>query len=244
MALFGLGGAMAGASGNTVVYFHCADCGHTLNRCMSAVDKEFLEKYLLEPTNAAYVGRLREYKKQYPNIEWEEPTIDDNSSVNTNQANINKDNLEKEDIHDIEVAIINALYEIGMPCTIAEIQAMDKSCKKYTIPHLSFAARCLVKANIIEKSIENNETCFSTILSSKKEAFWSLYRMEVKQLEQEQSRQKQKQYPIDKYSIAMGVLNALYTAQKPCTITEMRTIESCEGYSNQSLSAIVRKLVN
>ena len=57
---------VAAASENTVVYYYCADCGHTLNRCMSGVDKEFLEKYLLEPTNAAYVNRLREYKKQYP----------------------------------------------------------------------------------------------------------------------------------------------------------------------------------
>lgn len=242
LALFGLGGAVAGTSGNTVVYYHCADCGHTLNRCMPGVDKEFLEKYLLEPTNEAYVNRLREYKKQYPNIEWEESTINNHLSVNTNEASISKDNLETADIHDIEVAIINALYEINMPCTMDEIQAMDNSCRGYSIPQLSYAAKCLVKANILEK----NEVCFSTIPSSKKEALWLLHKMEVKQLgqEQEQIRQKQKQYQRDNNAVAMAILNALYTAKKPCSIPEMQNIdESCAKFSYQKIAFIATKLV-
>ena len=62
--------------------------------------------------------------------------------------------------------------------------------------------------------------------------------------EREQKETAINKNAIDKHSIAMAILNALYTAEKPCTITEMRTIESCEGYSNQSLSAIARELVN
>ena len=273
MALFGIGGAVAGTSGNTVVYYHCAACGQTLNRCMLEAEKKFIEQYLLNPADEVSIMMLRDYKKQYPNIEWEEPTINDNLSVNTNQANINRstnidniinDNLKIEGIHDIEEAIINALYKLNMPCTIAEIQAMDKSCKKYSIPQLSFAAKCLVKANIIEKNIENNETCFRTILSSKDESVLALRRMEFEQLPQEQKeflraqhrmeverlkqeseqrRQEMEEYKRKRHSIQEAILNALYTIGRPCTISEMQTIESCKGYSNQNISVHLRQLI-
>lgn len=193
MALFGLGGAVAGASGNTVIYYHCADCGHTLNRCMSGVDKEFLEKYLLEPTNAAYVNRLREYKKQYPNIEWEEPTKEENNSIKISVQNNYEKNKEEhkqqaEEIQQIrekyakeleeirqqkipiEMAILNALYKTEKPCTILDMQKIELSCMIYSNQQLSATTRRLVEKNIIEKSIENCKAYFKAIPNSKDEA--------------------------------------------------------------------------
>lgn len=193
MALFGLGGAVAGTSGNTVVYYHCADCGHTLNRCMSGVDKEFLEKYLLEPTNAAYVNRLREYKKQYPNIEWEEPIKEQDNNVEISRQNAyekyNEEHKkqaeeiqrmraeyaqELEEVRQqkipVEMAILNALYKAEKPCTILEMQKIELSCMIYSNQKLSAAARQLVEKKVIEKIIENCKVYFKAIPDSKDEA--------------------------------------------------------------------------
>ncbi len=127
MALFGLGGAVAGTSGNTVVYYHCAACGHTLNRCMSEIDKKFLEQYLLEPAKAANVNMLRNYKKQYPNIEWEEPVLSAQSTSDFDDVI-----RENEVTQSMEEDVLNAITKIGKPCLISEIHQCE-TCKKYNI---------------------------------------------------------------------------------------------------------------
>ena len=170
MALFGLGGAVAGTSGNTAVYYHCADCGHTLNRCMSGVDKEFLEKYLLEPTNVAYIGRLREYKKQYPNIEWEEPIKEKSDNIkfsiqdeepctyeeHKKQLEEHKQRIEKfrkevEETRpqqiDVARAILDVLYKTEKPCTISEIYSiLFQECQEKAIEGVVYSNQRLSAA--------------------------------------------------------------------------------------------------
>ena len=192
MALFGLGGAVAGTSGNSVVYYHCADCGHTLNRCMSEIDKKFLEQYLLKPTDNVSIMRLKEYKKQYPNIEWEEPIKEKNNTEILMQDKYEKHKKEhkqqSEEIQQmreknakeleeirqqkipIEMAILNALYKADKPCTILEMQKIELSCMIYSNQKLSATARQLVEKNIIEKSTENCKAYFKAIPNSKDEA--------------------------------------------------------------------------
>jgi hypothetical protein len=68
--LFGTAGAIAGVNGNVVNYYHCAECGHTLNKPMSNVEKDAIDSYLKNPS--IYKNLLNKYKKQYPNIEWYE----------------------------------------------------------------------------------------------------------------------------------------------------------------------------
>ena len=67
--LFGNIGALAGTSGNDVVYYHCADCGQTMNKPMSEFESTTIDKYIENPN--LWDKLLREKKNQYPNIEWE-----------------------------------------------------------------------------------------------------------------------------------------------------------------------------
>ncbi|MBQ3558243.1 MAG: hypothetical protein IJA07_01855 [Agathobacter sp.] len=57
--LFGSVGALAGASGNKNKYYHCADCGHTMNRCT----------YDFEVSSTELLTKIKELNK---NIELEE----------------------------------------------------------------------------------------------------------------------------------------------------------------------------
>ena len=42
--LFGTTGAIVGgASGNETIYYHCGDCGHTLNKCMHQYEEMELD---------------------------------------------------------------------------------------------------------------------------------------------------------------------------------------------------------
>lgn len=198
MALFGLGGAVAGVGGNEVVYYHCADCGHTLNRCMSEVDKKFIDEYLREPTKFGN-DMLRRYKKQYPNIEWEEPKED--TSEILRQESLRKERLERirkmnseehnqrmgkiqqlqknnaEELEKIrqqnipaDIAILNALYNLEKPLTILDMMEREPSCMIYTNQKLSSTARVLCEKKIIERVEENLKAYFRAIPSSKDEA--------------------------------------------------------------------------
>ncbi len=192
MAVFGLGGAVAGASGNTVVYYHCADCGHTLNRCMSDFEKNSIDRYLLNPDNEANKTMLRIEKKQYPNIEWEESTIEKNDSaeipIQDNQPLTDEEYKKRlEEIQQmrekyaqkrkfqqpqipVAEAILNALYKAEKPCTISEMQNIDEACKEYSNQELSSIARQLIDKKIIEKIVENHKAYFKAIPDSKDEA--------------------------------------------------------------------------
>lgn len=200
MAVFGLGGAVAGASGNTVVYYHCADCGHTLNRCMSDFEKSNIDRYLLDPDNEANKIMLRMEKKQYPNIEWEEPIKEKNDSaeisIQDNQPLTHEEYKQRlEEIQQmrekyakksekiqqqripIAEAILNALYKAEKPCTITEMRNIDESCKEYSNQELSYIAMQLIKKNIIEKIAENHKAYFKAVPNSKDEAIKMLSMM-------------------------------------------------------------------
>ena len=171
MALFGLGGAVAGTSGNTVVYYHCADCGHTLNRCMPDFEKNSIDRFLLDPDNEANKFMLRMKKEQYSNIEWEEPIKEKNDSneisLQDNQPLTYEEHRKEHEL--IEIAVLNALYKAKKPCTIRDMQA-DISCINYPNQKLSAAAKRLVEKRIIEKIVEKDKVYFKVIPNSKDEA--------------------------------------------------------------------------
>ena len=74
-ALFGVPGAMAGWDGNEVTYYHCADCGQVMNKPMLQAASEWID-YLIENQNSYAMtldnSALKNEKKRYINIEWEE----------------------------------------------------------------------------------------------------------------------------------------------------------------------------
>ena len=69
--LVGVPGALAGAGGKNVIYYHCADCGQVLNRPMNEGESEQIDRCLRTPDMG--VCAIREIKKRYKNIEWEDP---------------------------------------------------------------------------------------------------------------------------------------------------------------------------
>jgi hypothetical protein len=201
MALFGLGGAVAGAGGNTVVYYHCLDCGHTLNKCMSEFEKNNIDRYLLDPDNEANKIMLRIEKKQYPNIEWEETikAAENNADRYTKPEEPvyveeeHKKALEElrgkiEQSHKKEIepevlptakAILNILYESGSPCTIGEIQNSNEACKEYSYSQLNNIVKCLIEKKIVEKFEKNYKSYYKTIPSTQEEAIKILEGKEV-----------------------------------------------------------------
>lgn len=72
--LVGAPGALAGAGGKDVTYYHCADCGQVMNRPMYDNESNFIDDLIANPN--LFPDILREKKARYKNIEWEEKTID------------------------------------------------------------------------------------------------------------------------------------------------------------------------
>ena len=250
MALFGLGGAVAGASGNTVTYYHCAACGQTLNRCMPEFDKNNINRYLANPNNEANKFCLKMMKQQYHNIEWEEPTTANNDNTRTpiqeTLTSIRKENSEDiEDFYFMKKAVINALYKAGIPCTISDLPIVNKACEQYTSQQLSFAVRYLVQKDVVEKRVENGEVYYKGIAETREEALEKLHKIDGEKLEQRrlERRAEVQKYESTRRSRELAVLNALYKAEKPCTISEMQMIdESCKEFSNQKMASVTMRL--
>lgn len=58
--LFGGIGALAGTSGNTVIYYHCGDCGQVLNHTMMPVEKDSIDRCFDNPN--IYESSLKNIK--------------------------------------------------------------------------------------------------------------------------------------------------------------------------------------
>ena len=69
-------GALAGVNGNEVTYYHCADCGQTLNYVMSEYEQQSILFALENKDKYFYMDRLNNFKKKYKNIEWEEVDVE------------------------------------------------------------------------------------------------------------------------------------------------------------------------
>lgn len=156
MALFGLGGAIAGAQGNTVTYYHCLACGHTLNRCMSDFEKNNIDSYLSNPKENETMLRIE--KSFYPNIEWKDPAVDNHLSVNTDPAQ----GQQAEDRHSIAMAILDTVYDYVKPCSLPEIQHSE-SCEGYSWQSINSVLRELAERNIIEEVIINKKRYYKAI---------------------------------------------------------------------------------
>jgi hypothetical protein len=202
MALFGLGGAVAGAGGNTVVYYHCLDCGHTLNKCMSEFEKNNIDRYLLDPDNESNKIMLRMEKKQYPNIEWEESIkAAENSNADSytkpegpvyteeehkkaleelrgKMAQSHKKEIEPE-LLPLAKAILNVLYDSGSPCTIGEIQNANETCKEYSYLQLNNIAKCLTEKKLVERFEKDHKAYYKVIPNTHEEAIKILEGNEV-----------------------------------------------------------------
>ena len=101
VALFGGIGALAGTSGNTVTYYHCAECQHVLNRCMPEFDKFEIETALSHP-DISVEGLIR-WKKKYKNIEWEK-----SETLIANEPTSNND-FDEEFIESVEKRVLECL---------------------------------------------------------------------------------------------------------------------------------------
>lgn len=67
-ALVGVPGALAGAVGNDTRYYHCRECGQTLNKPMMSVESDWIDSWITNPK--MYLDELKRMKTKYKNIEW------------------------------------------------------------------------------------------------------------------------------------------------------------------------------
>lgn len=67
-ALVGVPGALAGTVGNDTKYYHCRECGQTLNKPMMSVESDWIDSWITNPK--MYLDELRRMKTKYKNIEW------------------------------------------------------------------------------------------------------------------------------------------------------------------------------
>ena len=77
--LLGPGGAVAGINGKKSSYYHCPDCGQTLSYSMGSFIVKMINEDIENPNER--IESLRKWKKEYPNIEWEDS--DNESEVQT-----------------------------------------------------------------------------------------------------------------------------------------------------------------
>lgn len=77
-ALFGPAGALMGVNGKEQLYYHCAACGQTLSYPMSEITKNSIDRMLLNPQ--AFTSLLKKEKEQYPNIEWNDDSMEDSAA--------------------------------------------------------------------------------------------------------------------------------------------------------------------
>lgn len=89
-ALLGIPGALAGAGGKDVTYYHCADCGQVMNRPMYKVTSDWIDKLLENPD--MWKEALKSEKAKYKNIEWQE----DGEKLYTNQENSIENDKERK----------------------------------------------------------------------------------------------------------------------------------------------------
>ncbi len=101
--LFGRIGALAGAHGNFVSYYHCGECGQVLNYTMSNVEKEAIDSYIQQPS--VYKELLKNKKQKYRNIEWQE---EDNCKINNSNL----------DVSDIAELLLDYIKKEGMPVKV------------------------------------------------------------------------------------------------------------------------------
>ena len=93
--LVGVPGALAGAGGKDVTYYHCADCGQVMNRPMYQVESDWIDKLLENPKQWSEL--LKKKKEEYKNIEWDESADITKTSASSSQ--------------DLEDMIVNALIQ-------------------------------------------------------------------------------------------------------------------------------------
>lgn len=144
--LFGGIGALAGTSGNTVTYYHCGDCGQVLNRTMMSVEKDSIDRCLVNPD--VYESSLKKYKEQYRNIEWEEPI----SAPISIQLQVS----------DIEEYIIEYVKKLGIPVTMENLQEKLRDITE-NILDVRHAIENLEKRGVFKSEKIANEYCYTLV---------------------------------------------------------------------------------
>ena len=69
VALIGQLGALMGLSGNKVTYYHCAECGQVLNKCMNELEAREIDQAINDKDNPIFMEELLKYKEKYINLE-------------------------------------------------------------------------------------------------------------------------------------------------------------------------------
>ena len=103
-AVLGPVGAVAGINGKTSQAYHCSECGQDEITVMPDV----IERFINEAIQKNDVRSLKDYKKQYPGIEWEE-TYDSSSELSaTNSSHAGNSMLHSE-----RVSLFQSLQNMG-----------------------------------------------------------------------------------------------------------------------------------
>ena len=138
-------GAIAGTRGNEVTYYHCGDCGQTLNKCMHEYEEMELEFALKtqDSGDTFFINRVNEMKNKYPNAGW-----DENKILNAHiKMKNNKSKFDENDLMDIssyikrhgsisKAKLVNYIKQNGYNDDLAnavEIYFIDISTHKYRV---------------------------------------------------------------------------------------------------------------
>ena len=132
-AVLGPIGAVAGINGKSSQTYHCSECGQDAITVMP----EVIERYINEAVQKNDVRSLRDYKKQYPGIEWENTTsvtsqnetlsIEKNLIEERNEVIVDKGNPSNDEISvsTLENMIREYINEINAPVEKGDL------CAKY-----------------------------------------------------------------------------------------------------------------
>lgn len=235
MAVFGSSGAILGASGNDVTYYHCGDCGQTLNKVMGHIDEQNVEMELNFQKKHPNFERKSTYQEKYPNAGWiEKKEVEDVS------ADSNQDKVVLMDSSD-EWRLLDSLLE----CLISNQEGiyMDEIRKEfanYSMSQLeSMLEQIIIPKELVKKEITENGTLF--IPNKDKIKSWLISREKAKKEEIEKKEEKRK--TLFDNEIPDEILKVLKSTKQKMTIPEMQNHSSkLSEYSYQTISFNLKRL--
>jgi len=166
--LFGTTGSIiGGTNGNEVTYYHCADCGHTINKCMYDWETDEIDTAINNKDSLYYLNILRDKKKKYPNIEWDEK-IEKKQDANI-QITVSEPKEKKLDIDIIikdndflEGMIFDVIEQSGTSISVLQLVTIPEF-SKYSKQKLADTLRKMVEKKFLNSEIRNNHKCFSLV---------------------------------------------------------------------------------
>lgn len=201
-ALVGISGALAGAGGKDVTYYHCADCGQVMNRPMSQVESDYLDKLLANPT--LWENILLERKKQYKNIEW-----DGNDNIQASQDIEEQEQLKQqilqEDGEVIKQTMLDFLTQSEKYYALGEMQRDSTQLSKYSIPVLTSIVKTLEREKRVVLKVEKKRNYYA--IAGIEEI------LEKKRIEEEKKREEQRRIQRENINKQIEEVEAKYNKE-------------------------------